>query len=217
MSFVPRKQALAKNIEQIGYHDLQGKPWFQMAMQVVDGRYYLYGAHFRHGGFAVVDVTDPSKPEYLNFVRASEFESQGTPKVQVADGLMIGALGGLLPMLHGNEWDDAYEEGIIIWDVKDPANPKELSRWRSGGELGVHRFFYNGGHYVHLSAACRGFKGYIYRILDISDPTNPIEAGRWWYPDQWAAGYVPPKDGKSSIEGLLDAASMHGPATWAPA
>jgi len=37
--FTPRQEALAKNIEQIGYHDLQGKPWFQMAMQEDDGRY----------------------------------------------------------------------------------------------------------------------------------------------------------------------------------
>ena len=38
------KPAFSKNIEQIGYHDLEGRPGFQMAMQEVDGRYYLYGA-----------------------------------------------------------------------------------------------------------------------------------------------------------------------------
>ena len=35
----------SKNIELIGYHDLDGKPGFQMAMQQVKGRWYLYLAH----------------------------------------------------------------------------------------------------------------------------------------------------------------------------
>ena len=41
----------------------------------------------------------------------------------------------------------------------------------------MHRFFYNGGRYVHLSATCKGFRGYIYLILDLVDPKNPVEAG----------------------------------------
>jgi hypothetical protein len=213
-AFTPRKEALSKNIEQIGYHDLQGKPWFQMAMQEVDGRYYLYGAHFKHPGFAVVDVTDPTKPDYLNFIPGPQLAGQGTPKIQVADGLMIGALGGTLPMLHGTEWGDPCEVGIIIWDVKDPANPKKLSQWDTGGGgMGVHRFFYSGGRYVHLSATCRGFKGNIYRILDIIDPENPVEVGRWWAPDQQTAGYLQPKaKGEDGKEDALGGASMHGPA-----
>ena len=62
---MPRKEAFAKNIEVIAHHDLHGKPGFQMAMQEVDGRYYLYLAHFRHPGWAIVDVTDPARPDYL--------------------------------------------------------------------------------------------------------------------------------------------------------
>ncbi len=55
------KPAFSKNIEQIGYHDLQGRPGFQMAMQEVDGRYYLYAAHFKHPGWTILDVTDPGQ------------------------------------------------------------------------------------------------------------------------------------------------------------
>lgn len=209
------KQAFAKNMDLLAYHDLDDKPWFQMAMQVVDGRYYLYAAHFKHSGWAIVDVTDPAKPEYLKFIPGPDLKGQGTPKLQVAEGLMITALGGTLPMLHGTEWGDPFEEGVYIWDVKDPVEPKLLSKWATGGGGGVHRFFYNGGRYVHLSATCKGFRGFIYRILDIIDPANPVEAGRWWAPDQFTAGYMepkgPPPPGDPQLA-LLDSAVMHGPA-----
>ena len=130
------EDAFSKNIEVLAYHDLEDKPWFQMAMQEVDGRFYLYGAHFKHPGWAIVDVTDPAKPEYLKFIPGPDLAGQGTPKIQVADGLMLTALGGTLPMLHANEWDDPYEEGLYVWDVKDPVNPKLLSKWftTGGGE-----------------------------------------------------------------------------------
>ena len=208
------KGSFSKNIDVLAHHDTEGKPWFQMAMQEVDGRYYLYGSHFKHPGWAIVDVTDPTRPEYLKFVPGPDLAGQSTPKIQVAGGLMITALGGTLPMLHGTEWGDPFEQGVIIWDVKDPVNPRKLSQWHCEGMGGVHRFFYDGGRYVHLSATCKGFRGFIYRILDLVDPKNPVEVGRWWAPDQWTAGYVEdktPTDGDPQLA-LLERAVMHGPA-----
>jgi hypothetical protein len=205
-----KKEAFAKNIEVLGYNDLDGRPGFQMAMQVVDGRYYLYLAHFKHCVWTILDVTDPRKPEYLKFVPGPDKPGQVTLKIQVADGLMITALQQGISFLHGNEPDDPFEEGVFIWDVKDPVNPTFLSHFKTGGDLGVHRFFYNGGRYMHLTAAAPGFIGYIYRIIDIVDPKNPVEAGRWWVPEQWAAGQMPrPEDPWIKI---LDGANLHGPA-----
>jgi len=212
---MPGRDAFSKNIEVLAYHDLDDKPWFQMAMQEVDGKFYLYGSHFKHSGWAIVDVTDSSKPEYLKFIPGPDLAGQSTPKIQVADGLMLTALGGTLPMLHANEWGDPYEEGLYIWDVKDPVNPRLLSKWFTTGGGGVHRFFYNGGRYAHLSATCRGFRGFIYVILDLNDPKAPVETGRWWMPDQFTAGYVAPKGAVASDDEqfkLLDTAVMHGPA-----
>ena len=96
--FTPRKQALAKNIEHIGYHDLGGRPGFQMAMQEVDGRYYLYAATFKHAGWHILDVTDPEKPDHLRFIPGPDLPGQGTPKIQVAGGIMVTALG--LSLFH---------------------------------------------------------------------------------------------------------------------
>jgi len=202
----------AKNVELIGYQDLDGKPGFQMAMQEVKGKYYLYMAHFKHSGWTIVDVTEPSRPRYVKFVPGPDKAGQGTPKIQVADGIMVTALGGSLPMLHGTKFGDPYDDGIYIWDVKDPGNPKWLSHWKTGavGGMGVHRFYYAGGRYVHLSASCPGFSGLIYRIIDIKDPTKPVEAGRWWLPEQWEAGIVKPK-GTETDEARMDRPSLHGP------
>lgn len=211
--FIPRTKALAKNIEQIGYHDLNGKPGFQMAMQEVGGRYYLYSATFAHPGWHILDVTDPAKPEYVKFIDGPPLKGQGTPKIQVAGGLMVTALGGTLPFLHGTEWGDPFDQGVIIWDVKDPVNPKRLSEWHCGGMGGVHRFYYDGGRYCHLSATYDGFRGFIYVILDLADPSNPVEAGKWWHPDQWLAGQVPQPAAHGDIQlDMLNRAVMHGPA-----
>ncbi len=87
-----RREALAKNVEVLAYHDLGGKPGFQMAMQEVAGTYYLYVAHFKHPGWTILDVTDPSRPRSLRFIPGPDKAGQATLKLQVADGLMVTAL-----------------------------------------------------------------------------------------------------------------------------
>ena len=181
------EKAYAKNIEVIGYHDLGGKPGFQMAMQEVNGRFYLYTGHFKASGWTILEVTDPSKPRLVKFVPGPDLPGQVTIKLQVADGIMVTSLSQGMPMFDDTPPGGAYEEGIYIWDVKDPENPRRLSHWKTG-DRGVHRFYYGGGRYIHLSAFCPGFSGMIYRIVDIVDPANPVEAGRWWLPEQWEAG-----------------------------
>lgn len=192
----------AKNIELIGYHDLAEKPAFQLAMQEVGGRYYLYCASYRAAGWTILDVTDAANPRYVRFLEA-DIPTQGCPKIQVADGIMVTAMdGGFVP---GPEY-----RGIYVWDVKsDPENPRLLGKWSTGTDRGVHRFFYNGGRYVHLSAGCKGFAGNIYRIIDIADPAAPAEVGRWWWPTQWTPGYMPPKERPSLFE-MMDGPALHG-------
>ena len=179
------EKGAAKNMELVGYHDLEERPGFQMAMQVDDNRWYLYLAHFWHGGWTILDVTEPSDPKFVKFVVGPDFTE--TIKVQVADGIMITNLQKWIPFA-GRPTDKPYEEGIYIWDVKDPVNPKRLGHWKTGVPTGTHRNYYDGGRYVHLAAGAPGFSGNIYRIVDIIDPTHPVEVGRWWLPEQWAAG-----------------------------
>lgn len=61
-----RKECLMKNMEFVGFDDLNGKPGFQMAMQKANGHYYLYATSFRWSGINILDVTDPTNPKKLN-------------------------------------------------------------------------------------------------------------------------------------------------------
>ena len=206
----------SKNIEWIGYHDLAGRPGFQMAMQETDGKYYLYVSHFRHPGITILEVTDPASPRFVRYIECSAQSGQLINKIQVADGLMLCAMGTGIHFLHNIGWDDPYEAGLLIYDVKDPEDPKLLSKWSAGEAqpcdnicLGVHRFFYNGGRYAHLSATCDGYMNMIYRILDLEDPSHPVEIGRWWMPEQWERGILE-KD-KPQTKFPMDYAGLHGP------
>ena len=175
-------------MELVSYHDLDGKPGFKIAIQVVDEKWYLYLGHFWHQGWAILDVTDPERPECLKFIPGPD--NTETNQIQVADGIMVTGLQQMISLTGGLRETDPnlpYEEGIYIWDVKDPVNPKRLGHWETGG-IGTHRNHYEGGRYVHCAAAAPGFEGMIYRIVDIVDPANPVEVGRWWLPEQWEAG-----------------------------
>lgn len=195
-----------KNIDRIGYHDLAGRPGFQMAMQSVNEKYYLYLAHMRASGWTILDVTEPSSPRYVRFVEGPS--GTGTIKIQVADGIMITSLG--IGKIEGTTGGGV--EGIYVWDVKDdPENPKLLSHWSTGEPTGMtHRFFYSGGRYVHLSSTCKGFAGMIYRIVDIIDPKNPVEVGRWWRQEQWLPGFKP-----AEREAFLESQKAQNVIVWA--
>ena len=190
-------QGYIKNMEVVGYHDLNKMMAFQMALhKTEDGRYYLYCGSFCGAGWNILDVTDPANPRHVKFFECcdpEEYKAQCTPKIQVADGLMIAAIGGGVPFLHGTKPEDKAICGLQIYDLKeDPENPKLLSYWSTGTNgMGVHRFAYNGGKYVYMPAECPGFVGFIVRILDISDPVHPVECGRWWMPEQFKDGMLP--------------------------
>ena len=196
-----------KNVEFVGYHDLDDKPGFKLAIQVVDERWYLYVAHLWEPGLSILDVTDPSRPELLKFLEGPE--NTWTIQVQVADGKMITGLekiGDGMPdercTFWGHDPAKPYDEGILIWDVADPTDPKLLGQFNTDG-FGTHRNYYAGGDLVHLCANMKGYKGNIYVIVDISNPREPVEVGRWWYPGQWVGG------GEKPTEPYY----FHGPAT----
>ena len=209
-------QGYKKNMECIGYTDLNGIMAFQTALYKTEDKYYIYCGSFKGPGLNILDVTDPTKPTVINFLEVCdpyEYVAQSTPKVQVADDLLIVAMGGGIPYLHGVSYEDKNISGLQIYSLKeDPVHPKLLSYWSTGVEngMGVHRFMYNGGRYLHLSADCEGYIGQIYRILDIEDPANPKEVSRWWMPEQYCAGM---EDGTYPVghHDEKDWPQLHGP------
>jgi len=172
--------SFSKNIDIIGYCDMQDRPAFKMCIQQRADRWYLYTAHFWHHGWSIVDVTDPANPHVERFVEGPD--NTATLQVSLQGETMVTALEKPLPGFGGDD-NAPFEEGVLIWDISDPIDPVKLSHWRTGG-TGTHRNLYAGGQYAHLAANMAGFKGNIYVILDISDRGKPREAGRWWIPGQ---------------------------------
>lgn len=169
-----------RNIEPVGYHDVDGKPAFKLAMQEINGRWYLYVAHLWHRGWSILDVTDPSSPELVKSISGPQ--NTWTIQIQVAEGKMITALERIAPGWGGDE-NTEYSEGFLIWDVSNPIEPRRLGHFRTGS-TGTHRNFYDGGNFVHAAAGAPGLTGKIYRIVDIADPGKPKEAGRFSLPEQ---------------------------------
>ena len=168
-------------LRQVGYFDCAGGG----QVVVVDGIAYVGHMRSPHGT-SIVDVRDPSN--------CKELASIGMPpgthshKVRVANGLMVvnHEINGADP----NPVPPHFKGGIGIYDVANPAKPREIARWTTAGK-GVHRFDFD-GRYVYLSATLEGYVGTIVLIMDLWEPARPQEVGRWWMPGQWLAGAEQP-------------------------
>ena len=173
----------ANNVEFVGYCDLDKKPGFKMGIKVVDGQWYMYAGHLWHSGWSIINVTDPANPKIEKFIPgpANTF----TLNVQVADDLLITSLEPTYPGWGAT--DETPDEGVIIWDIKDPLNPRKLSHWRTGGK-GIHRVYYDGGRYMYCPCYMKGYTGLFLVIMDIIDPEHPVEVSRWFLPEQFSAG-----------------------------
>lgn len=153
----------------------------------------LYVGHMRSpSGTSIYDVSDPANPKQL--ARIDLPEGWHSHKVRVANDVMIVNHEKL-----GQDGDPTFGGGLGIYDVSDPANPREISKWRTGGR-GVHRYDFD-GRYAYISPTADGYVGNFVMILDLADPSKPQEVGRWWIPGQHAAGgedypwdnWVPPR------------------------
>lgn len=193
----PGNAGYIKNMEVLAFHDLEGGMIMQPQIyKTPDGHYYLYGTDF--DSVDILEITDISHPRFVKkFKTVPEgYPTTDNPKIQIADGRMIISMcsgsGPSFRIFSDIDENTKFMNGICIYSIaEDPENPQFLSYWDNGVPfaMGVHRFTYTGGNYVHTSSDAPGFEGMIYRIIDISDPKHPKEAGRWWKPEQFADGY----------------------------
>ena len=192
------------NMELVGFSGLGGhSAAFKLSIKQANGRWYLYMGHSFEPGWSILDVTDPKDPKYVKFIPGP----QGTITSQITlhDNLMLTGLGPDEGGASGGSATKAAEAAVLLWDISDPANPKQISGWK-GGPRGTHRNSYPGGKYAYLSANMPGYRGRILVILDVSDPKNPKEAGRWWMHGQ--------KEGETAIGKVSP--GFHGPANISP-
>jgi len=125
----------ASNFQVVGYSEIDGRPGFKMAIREVGGRWYMYMGHLWHRGWTIMDVTDPANPKVLKFVPGPE--NTWSIQMDLHDNIMITGL-EQVSRRWGGDPSKPHDEGFLIWDIKDPVNPKKLGQWKTGGR-GTHR------------------------------------------------------------------------------
>ena len=120
--------AMARNVDLLAYCDLGvGNAGYQMAMQEVDGRFYLYCAHWAKQGISCFEVTDPTAPRFIRFVpEPSGKTGISSVKLQVADGIgILNMQTRKFDMFFGPQPEGTeFDEGLVIWDFSDPESPR---------------------------------------------------------------------------------------------
>jgi len=167
------------NMKQIGFSALGGRfGGFKIAIKhTANDKWYLYSGHSFNQGWSIVDVTDPANPRYVKFMPfVTNDKSIITAQVTSHDNLMLTSLNSFHPQKNPLP-------AVLLWDISDPENPKQVGSWQ-GGATGAHRNSYPGGKYAYLSTSYPGFKLHIMVILDVSDPAHPKEVGKYWQPGQ---------------------------------
>ncbi|MFZ0372510.1 MAG: hypothetical protein WB772_02330 [Xanthobacteraceae bacterium] len=195
--------ASQRNVRFVGHSDQGGR---SDGVQVMVHRGHAYVGHIFSGGFSVVDVRDPKKPQAVAFVPTPE--NTWALHLQVHDDL-------LLVVNAANVWTAqkvasdkeffsrpltesfdrhgmSFAAGLRVYDISQPARPREIAFMPVNG-LGPHRIWYVGGRYAYISAHFEGFTDRILAIVDMSDPTKPHIVGRWWLPGMWQAGGETPQ------------------------
>jgi hypothetical protein len=173
-----------ENFTILSYSDLDG--WDQVAEFRVsrDGK-FAYTSNYR--GATIVDVSNPERPRVVSRIK-------NDPSVQ---SQYIDVLGNILVVNQEAVRDEkvkTWEGGIRLFDISDPAKPRETAFFKTDGPpgRGVHGFWLHedpkGGKFAFISTTTEGYYGNILIIADITDPAKPREVSRWWFPGQWTAG-----------------------------
>jgi len=149
-------------------------------MQVLRHGDALYVGHYGKSGMGttVLDVRDAASPRIVEQWPAPD--GTHTHKVQVADGL-------LLVNEERFQKSGAWAAGMVVYDVREPLQPKRLGRFAGDGD-GVHRIVYTGGRYAHASFTPEGHADRIWGVFDLADPSAPREAARWQLDEEQPPG-----------------------------
>jgi hypothetical protein len=196
MSTVSDPAVSRSNIDFVSHSDQGGRG---DGVQIIVDNGHAYIGHMFSNGVTVMDVRDPKQPKPVHFIPAPP--NTWNLHLQTADDLLLVVNAANLfaavtdeKSYYGGSITQAFSgasrnfsAGLRIFDISDPANPRERGFMPVSG-LGLHRIWYTGGRYAYVSAQLEGFTDYIFMIVDVSDPTRPQEVGRWWLPGMWEAG-----------------------------
>jgi len=142
----------ARNLQLLSHHDLDGygNGGEGIALQVTkSGRRILYIAHeSAPKDFTGIDVTDPKDPR---LVVQTELHRGGIRSNSLA------LVDDLLLVAYQSSALGTPSVGVGIYDVGDPANPKQVSFFDTSGphSRGAHCLWFVDGKYAHVSTGSR--------------------------------------------------------------
>ena len=193
------KPDYANNMRLIGYSDQGGRP---DGVQIIVVKDHAFIGHMFSQGFSVLDVSNPRQPRPVAYIKGPP--NTWTLHLQAHDDLLlvvnskdfyrdavlmderqyyIGSVGDKL----GAQAQRGYSAGFRVYDIKNPASPREIGFMPVDG-AGVHRIWYVGGRWAYMSALLDGFSDFIFLIVDMADPTKPKISGKYWLPGMHTAG-----------------------------
>lgn len=194
----PGPAVSAHNISFVGHSDMAGKG---DGVQVMVHRGHAYVGHSFNEGITILDVRDPKNPKIVNYLDCAP--NTRSLHLQIHDDLMIVINGPSVwsmtefqdpasyftgsPSDKLKESDVKFEAGLKIYDVSEPASPREIGYMPTGG-FGPHRVWYVGGKYAYASIHLPGYTDHVFVTIDMSDPTNPQMVGQWGLEGMWSAG-----------------------------
>jgi hypothetical protein len=185
----------SSNMRIVGHSDLNGRGNGGEGLalnQYADGRRILFLAHESAPlCFSVVDVTDVSRPKVLTQVPTITAEIRCNS---------LGLSGTTLIVAHQTAKAGLPDGGIRIYDVSEPAKPRQLAFFDTSGpqSRGVHFVSFVDGQYAYLATGAKDFAptnpndDQFLMIVDVRDPRTPREVGRWWLPGTRRGDTVPP-------------------------
>jgi hypothetical protein len=208
-------KAEKRNMELVGYHDLQGRSAYQPIIHKQGSRWIAYVGHHgdnllnpltgkkENNGTSILDVTDPRKPKYLAHIPGEQglAEAGGAQMVRACNGSDL-PKGDKSKVYLLRTYGNAAHE---IWDVTDPAMPALLTTIVKGLK-GTHKNWWECD--TGIAYLVSGIEGWRVRrmtqVYDLSDPAKPVFIRNFGLPGQQpgATGTVP--------------ADLHGPISTGP-
>src|SRR6266849_5101902 len=190
-----QNKAEKRNMELVGYHDLQGRSAYQPVIHKQGGRWIAYVGH--HGdnllnsltgkkednGTSILDVTDPKQPKYLAHIpgEPGKAEDGGAQMVRMCTGAELPRADKNKAYLLRPLGNKAQE----MWDVTDPAKPTLIKTIVSGLK-GTHKSWWEcDSGIAYLVVGLPDWRTRrMTQVWDLGDPANPVFIRNFGLPGQ---------------------------------
>ena len=218
-------QGIGHRFRHLSYSDQGGRP---DGVQIMMNRGHVFIGHMFSDGFTVLDAADPRHLKPVAFVAAAP--NTRSHHFQLMDDLLLVANGANIVAMQSYDSMRGYYEnnladsianrkpfkaGLRIYDVSQPAAPREVSFLEMPG-LGINRLWWAGGRYAYVSAHFDGYTDHILTIVDLKDITKPEMVSKWWMPGMWRAGgetSTAPKGRRTALHHMIVAGTL-GYGAW---